>query len=90
VAEETKTKRVRSVDTRLAIIEGNIKSLRKMVAGGIECKDLITQILAIEHALKSAGVSVLRSRIDALLNDGASENASAEAAECGKLLEMFL
>ncbi len=45
---------------RISRIEGQLKGIRRMVEGGKECLDIITQISAIREAVAMLGVELLR------------------------------
>ena len=44
---------------RLARIEGQIRGIRRMIEEGVYCVDIITQLQAVESALKSVRSRVL-------------------------------
>lgn len=49
--------------SRIARIEGQLRGIRKMVLGGEECLDVITQISAIREAVSMLGVALLKDDI---------------------------
>lgn len=49
--------------SRIARIEGQLRGVRKMVEGGEECLDVITQISAIREAVAMLGVELLKDDI---------------------------
>lgn len=55
---------------RLAIIEGQIRGLRKMVEDDAYCVDVLTQISAIHEALRGVGKVVVRHHLETCVTDG--------------------
>jgi DNA-binding FrmR family transcriptional regulator len=55
----TKSEQEKILD-RISRIEGQLKGIRRMVEGGEECLDIITQISAIREAVAMLGVELLR------------------------------
>lgn len=49
--------------SRIARIEGQLRGVRRMVEGGEECLDVITQISAIREAVAMLGVELLKNDI---------------------------
>ncbi|MEK9151019.1 MAG: metal-sensitive transcriptional regulator [Patescibacteria group bacterium] len=49
--------------SRIARIEGQLRGVRRMVEGGEECLDVITQISAIREAVAMLGVELLKDDI---------------------------
>ncbi len=58
--EEEKKK----ITKRLNIIEGQIKGIKQMVADDRYCADILIQVSAINHALKSLGNEILKSHLN--------------------------
>lgn len=80
----------KSVDNRLATIEGHIKAIRKMLAEDKDCMDIITQLIAVERSVRSASVMILNAHLDVCVK-GAIQNGDAkEVEEMHMLMEMFL
>jgi DNA-binding FrmR family transcriptional regulator len=55
---------------RLAIIEGQLKGLRRMVEEGSPCVELLTQISAVHEALRGVGKVVVRHHLETCVTDG--------------------
>ncbi|MFZ2300190.1 MAG: metal-sensitive transcriptional regulator [Candidatus Moraniibacteriota bacterium] len=49
--------------SRIARIEGQLRGVRRMVEGGQECLDVITQISAIREAVAMLGIELLKDDI---------------------------
>lgn len=55
---------------RLNVIDGQIKGITKMVAEDRFCEEILTQISAVNHSLKSIGNEILKSHLTTcVIND---------------------
>ncbi len=78
-----------ALDARLASIEGHIGGIRKMLADGTYCVDVIKQTFAIERALKRFEAELLRSHLSTCVPSGFSEGRSDDMVrELGDLFEL--
>jgi DNA-binding FrmR family transcriptional regulator len=59
-----------NADRRLAIIEGQLRGLRKMIEEGKYCIDVLTQISAIHEALRGVGKLVVRFHLETCVTEG--------------------
>jgi len=59
----------RSLDGRLARIEGQVRGLRRMIEGDAYCDDVMTQIAAARGALGKASLVVLEHHLKHCLID---------------------
>ncbi|MBC7243380.1 MAG: metal-sensitive transcriptional regulator, partial [Anaerolineae bacterium] len=64
---------------RLRRLEGQVRGIQKMLAEGRECKDVITQLLAIRGAVDEVGLLLLRDELNRCLVDAEGANAPAPA-----------
>lgn len=63
VSEKTAKSEKDKMLSRIARIEGQLRGVRRMVEGGEECLDVITQISAIREAVAMLGVELLKDDI---------------------------
>ena len=59
-----------SARRRLAIIEGQLRGLSKMIEEKKYCLDVLTQISAIHEALRGVGKLVVRHHLETCVTDG--------------------
>lgn len=52
---------------RLRRLEGQVRGIQKMLAEGRECKDIITQLLAIRGAVDEVGLLLLKDELNRCL-----------------------
>jgi DNA-binding FrmR family transcriptional regulator len=57
-------------ERRLAIIEGQLRGLRKMIDEKKYCIDVLTQISAIHEALRGVGKLVVRHHLETCVTEG--------------------
>lgn len=57
---KTNKQEITKILDRISRVEGQIKGIKKMVEGGKECVDIITQINAIRQAVAMLGVELLK------------------------------
>lgn len=84
---KTLTDTRKSVSHRLAIIEGHLKKVRKMVEEGAYCIDTIHQSQAIQHALRKFDEHLLEQHLRiCVARDIASGNAEKITKELTAVL----
>lgn len=59
-----------SAGRRLAIIEGQLRGLRRMIEEKQYCIDVLTQISAIHEALRGVGKLVVRHHLETCVTEG--------------------
>jgi DNA-binding FrmR family transcriptional regulator len=59
-----------SAGRRLAIIEGQLRGLRRMIEEKQYCIDVLTQISAIHEALRGVGKLVVRQHLETCVTEG--------------------
>jgi len=69
-----------AVDKRLARIEGQIRGLRRMVAEGRYCMDVLVQVQAVQESLKSTSALLLEAHLRSCVNEAFS-NGTDERKE---------
>lgn len=80
----------KTVDARLATIEGHIKAVRKMLDDDKSCVEIITQLSAIQRAVKKTGAEVLKNHMGHCIKDVMREGAEPMAEELNNLLGSYL
>ncbi len=60
----------RSALRRLAIIEGQVRGLRRMIENGTGCVEVLTQVSAIHEALRGVGKVIVRHHIETCVTEG--------------------
>jgi DNA-binding FrmR family transcriptional regulator len=77
----------KSLDARLASIEGHIKGIRKMVDDDVYCVDILKQTLAVERALQKFEAELLRGHLSSCVPKGFREGRNEQMI--GELSELF-
>jgi DNA-binding FrmR family transcriptional regulator len=79
----------KTLDSRLASIEGHIAGIRKMVRDDTYCVDVLRQTFAVERAIKSFEAELLRGHLATCVVAGFAEGRSdAMIGELGELFEL--
>jgi DNA-binding FrmR family transcriptional regulator len=60
----------KSVATRLRRIEGQVQGLQRMLEGGRECEEVLTQIMAVRSSLDQVGLILMEYHIEHCLLGG--------------------
>ena len=75
-----------AVANRLRRAQGQIGGILRMIEQGRECKDIVTQLVAVNHALDRAGFALIATNLKQCL----SEPGGADSAEAQSLEKLFL
>lgn len=68
----------RSALRRLAIIEGQVRGLRRMIENGTGCVEVLTQVSAIHEALRGVGKVIVRHHIETCVTEGLQGDERAQ------------
>ena len=69
-----------AIRDRLLRIEGQIRGIENMVAGGRECQDILTQLSAVSSAVTNVAKLVLDHHIDHCMSEPESSVESLKLA----------
>jgi DNA-binding FrmR family transcriptional regulator len=75
-----------AVVIRLRRAQGQIGGVLRMIEQGRECKDIVTQLAAVNHALDRAGFAIIASSLKQCL----AEPGGAQSADAQSLEKLFL
>ena len=71
-----------AVVNRLRRAEGQIGGVLRMIEQGRDCKDIVTQLVAVNHALDRAGFAIIATSLkQCLAQPGGAESADAQSLE---------
>ncbi len=71
---------------RLSRAEGQVRAVKKMIAEGSDCNDVITQLTAAIKALETAGFRLIASGVSDCVRKGSRKSTS----ELDSMEKMFL
>ena len=60
----------KSIDNRLAAIEGHVRAVRQMLTEDKECEEILLQISAIEGSLSKLGKIILKEHLNHSVKEG--------------------
>lgn len=75
-----------AVVNRLRRAEGQIGGVLRMIEQGRDCKDIVTQLVAVNHALDRAGFAIIATSLKQCL----AEPGGADSADARSLEKLFL
>ncbi len=71
-----------AVVTRLRRAEGQIGGILRLIEQGRDCKDIVTQLVAVNHALDRAGFALIATNLkQCLAQPGGADSAHARSLE---------
>jgi DNA-binding FrmR family transcriptional regulator len=81
----------KAITTRLRRIEGQVQGLQRMLDGGRECEEVLTQIMAVRSSLDAVGILLMERHIDRCIMDGlpADSPVTREVSEALKTWARF-
>ena len=75
-----------AVANRLRRAEGQIGGILRMIEQGRDCKDIVIQLAAVNHALDRAGFALIATNLKQCL----AEPGGADSADAQSLEKLFL
>ena len=54
----------KAVITRLRRIEGQVQGLQRMIEGGRECEELLTQVMAVRSSIDQVGILLMEHHLE--------------------------
>jgi DNA-binding FrmR family transcriptional regulator len=81
----------KAISTRLRRIEGQVQGIQRMLDGGRECEEVLTQIMAVRSSLDAVGVLLMERHIDRCIIEGlpADSPVTREVSEALKTWARF-
>lgn len=69
----------KSVATRLRRIEGQVQGIQRMLDGGRECEEVLTQIMAVRSSLDQVGLLLMERHLEkCIMRDEPSDSPLAK------------
>jgi DNA-binding FrmR family transcriptional regulator len=69
------------VISRLAKIEGHVRSIKEMVQNGRDCPDILIQMAAVQSALQQVGRIILEDHLEHCIIEAVEENNQTDAID---------
>ena len=79
----------KTIDRRLARVEGQVRGLRRMIEGGEYCCDILTQLSATRSALEQVGAELALSHVQTCIvgHGGDTEHDKAKSMSGEELMD---
>ena len=75
--------------TRLRRVEGQVRGLQKMVEEDRYCADILTQLAAVQEALRSVGRELMRNHLRHCAADAFRAGGEQAEQTCDELIELM-
>lgn len=79
----------KSIDTRLATIEGHIRGVRQMVEDGKDCSDILLQLSAIESSVQKLSKQILKNHIEHCVKESVANGDLSGLDRLNEVLERY-
>lgn len=80
----------KSIDNRLAAIEGHVRAVRQMLREDKECEEILLQISAIEGSLSKLGKIILKEHLNHCVKEGIERGDTDILARFNTVLDKYL
>ncbi|MBQ4370623.1 MAG: metal-sensing transcriptional repressor [Oscillospiraceae bacterium] len=74
---------------RLSRVTGHIEAIKRMIADGRDCSEVLIQLAAVRSALNNTGILILQSHLNSCIVEAVKENDMAELEELNKAMERY-
>ncbi len=79
----------KTVDNRLATIEGHIRGVRQMLADGKDCSDILLQLSAIEASVQKLSKTILKNHIEHCVKDSVTNGDLTALDRLNEVLDKY-
>lgn len=80
----------KAVMNRLSRIIGHLESVKRMVADGRDCSEVLVQLAAVDSAVKSVSRVVMKDHIEHCIVDAVKENDTETLAKLNEAIDRFI
>ncbi|MBS7079703.1 MAG: metal-sensing transcriptional repressor [Veillonella seminalis] len=80
----------KAVMNRLSRIIGHLESVKRMVADGRDCSEVLMQLAAVDSAVKSVSRVVMKDHIEHCIVDAVKENDTETLAKLNEAIDRFI
>ncbi len=79
----------KSIDNRLATIEGHIRGVRQMVVDEKDCADILLQLSAIESSVQKLSKAILKNHIEHCVKDSVTNGDLTALDKLNQVLDKY-
>jgi len=80
----------KDLDNRLAAIEGHIAAIRRMMADGRECEELLVQLSAAESSLNKVAKIILKDHLNSCVRESIERGESNILESFNSILDKYI
>lgn len=82
--------RTKAVLNRMARLIGHMQSVKRMVEDGRDCSEVLTQISAVDSALRNVGKLILKDHIEHCVVDAMRDGDTEALRRFGRAIDQFV
>ena len=80
----------KSLDNRLAAIEGHVRAVRQMLTEDKECEDILLQLSAIQGSLEKLGKIILKDHLNNCVQEAIQRGDTQVLERFNQVLDKYL
>ena len=80
----------KSLDNRLAAVEGQISAVRRMLAEGRNCEDLLLQLSAAESSINKAAKIILKDHLNHCVKESIEQGETDILDHFNSILDKYI
>ena len=80
----------KDLDNRLAAVEGHIAAIRRMLAEGRDCDELLLQLKAAESSVSKVSKIILQDHLTHCVRESLEQGDNAALEQFGKILDKYI
>ncbi len=80
----------KALDNRLAAIEGQIGAIRRMLADGRDCEDLLLQLSAVESSVNKVAKIILKDHLNHCVKESIEQGESDILDHFNSILDKYI
>ena len=80
----------KALDTRLATVEGSIGAIRRMMAEGRPCEELLLQLKAAESSINKISKLILKDHFEHCVKEGIENGDESAIENFSNILEKYI
>jgi DNA-binding FrmR family transcriptional regulator len=80
----------KDLDNRLAAVEGHIAAIRRMLAEGRDCDELLLQLKAAESSVNKVSKIILQDHLNHCVRESLEQGDTGALDQFGKILDKYI
>jgi len=80
----------KDLDNRLAAVEGHIAAIRRMLAEGRDCDEILLQLKAAESSVSKVSKMILQDHLNHCVRESLEQGDTAALDQFNKILDKYI